>query len=100
MTVTNFILFSDQPTQPFIDALAMVNITFRGWEIPSYRFSKRKSLRNFLKTERGWIDSRDTTSGDLKLTVDGDHHAAWKTVIEIGQVHDVDVNIGGCIINE
>ncbi len=98
--MTNFILFSDQPTQPFIDALAMVNITVRGWEIPSYRFSKRKSFRNSLKTERGWIDPYNTASGDLKLTVEGDHHAAWDTVIEIAKVHDVRVNIGGCIVNE
>src|SRR5258708_28489108 len=98
--MTSFILFSDQPTQPFIDALAMVNITVRGWEIPSHRYSKRKSLRNSLKTERGWIDPRNATSGHLKLTVDGDHHEAWKTVIEIAKDHDVRVNIGGCIVNE
>jgi hypothetical protein len=97
----NYEPFANEPTQPFTDALQMVGITVRGWEIPSYNFHKRTSLRYSMKTERGWVDPlHDMKTGNLKLTCEGNHHPAWKTVIEIGERHGVQVNIGACIIGQ
>ena len=74
----NFTLFSDQPTDDFL-AIAAVGITVRGWHLPHHYLNKRKTNRNTLKTERGWIDPRNVHSGYLRLATDGDTHTGWNT---------------------
>ena len=49
----NFTLFSDQPTDDFLAAIADAGITVRGWQQSNHYFNKRKITRNTLKTEIG-----------------------------------------------
>src|SRR6516164_3642473 len=67
----NFTMFTATPTQAFLDAIKAAGITVRGWEIPPYRFRRRKTLTHTVKTDFGWLDPRDN-SGNLKLTIDGE----------------------------
>ena len=91
----HFTLFSDEPSSAFIAALEAAGITVRGWEIPPYRFSKRKTFKNSLKVEgRGWTNPRDK-SGDLMLTVEHDRWRAFDVVLEIAEVHGLYVANGG-----
>jgi hypothetical protein len=62
----HFTMISAAPTPEFVTALEASGITIRGWEV---WLSKRKTRRNTLKTEQGWVDPNDH-SGDLKLTAD------------------------------
>jgi len=48
---------------------------------PSYRYSKRKTARNTVKTERGWLDVTDQY-GDLKVTVYGDRTGVYHTAAD------------------
>jgi hypothetical protein len=64
-------VISHEPTPAFVAALEAAGITVRGWEIPRYRFSKRRTFTNALKTDRGGIDLTTAKSGDLRVTIDG-----------------------------
>jgi hypothetical protein len=91
----NFTLLSDQPTDAFLTAIVAAGITVRGWQQPHHYFNKRKTNRNTLKTERGWIDPRNVHSGYLSLATDGDAHTAWNAVLMFGEQHGIYVNNGG-----
>ena len=108
MRTINFTVFSDQPTPEFIEAIQGEGISVRGWEIPAYRFSKRKTMRNTQKMDRGWIDPLRGMSGNLKLTVTGDREGvygtecdpqviAFNTVVQIGERLGVYVANGGMV---
>ncbi len=58
-----FTLFSDPPTHGCLAAIAAAGITVRGWHHPNHYFNKRKSNRNTLRTERGWIDPHNVPVG-------------------------------------
>jgi hypothetical protein len=74
----NFKMFTHQPTDELLQAIEAAGITVRGWEIPNYRFSRRKTMRNSVKTERGWTDPTNK-SGNLNLTVEGDREGVYGT---------------------
>jgi hypothetical protein len=83
----HFTMISAAPTPEFVTALEASGITVRGWEVPDYRFRKRKTWRHTLKTERGWFDPNDHT-GDLKLTAD-DRRQVFHTVLRIAAEHGI-----------
>jgi hypothetical protein len=88
-------MLGECPPTEFVEAVEDAGITVRGWQIPDYRFSKRKSLKNSMKVEgRGWTDPRNLKSGDLMLTVDGDHWAAFETVLDLAETHNVYMAVG------
>ena len=108
MRTINFTVFSDQATPEFIEAIQGEGISVRGWEIPAYRFSKRKTMRNTKKTDRGWIHPLRGMRVDLKLTVTGDREGAYgterdpqviafNTVVQIGERLGVYVANGGMV---
>jgi hypothetical protein len=102
----NFTMFTATPTQAFLDAIKAAGITVRGWEIPPYRFRRRKTLTHTVKTDFGWLDPRDN-SGNLKLTIDGErggeHYGterdpqmvAFNAVLRLAEEHGIYAANGG-----
>jgi hypothetical protein len=97
---------AEKPTDAFLKAIEMADITVRGWEIPAHKFRARKTSRNTLKVEgRGWIDPNDKT-GNLKLSVNGNREGvyateqdpqvmAFKSVLALAGIHGVYTANGG-----
>ena len=82
-----------------IDDIKAAGIIVRGFGIPLYRCKKRKTKTHtqYLEHAGLWINPTDRY-GDLRLSVPDDHHAAWRKVMEIGSIHNIDVHPGMCTI--